>query len=75
MTHCTCILSRRNPLKFTVDEKNNVKLFPEDDEPIDILNIKRGLISALAVPVLEEEQNKKMVSHSVFMHCCNINIR
>lgn len=75
MTHCTYILSRRNPLKFTVDEKNNIKLFPEDDEPIDILNIKRGLISALAVPVLEEEQNKRMVSHSVLMHCCNNNIR
>ncbi|KAI7799465.1 apolipoprotein Bb, tandem duplicate 1 [Triplophysa rosa] len=50
----------KNPLKFTVDEKNEIKLFPEDDEPINILNIKRGLISALAVPLLEEEQNKRM---------------
>nr|XP_055042552.1 LOW QUALITY PROTEIN: apolipoprotein Bb, tandem duplicate 1 [Misgurnus anguillicaudatus] len=50
----------KNPLKFTVDEENDIKLFPEDDEPINILNIKRGLISALAVPVLEEEQNNKM---------------
>ncbi|KAA0708532.1 Apolipoprotein B-100 [Triplophysa tibetana] len=50
----------KNPLKFTVDEQNEIKLFPEDDEPINILNIKRGLISALAVPLLEEDQNKRM---------------
>ncbi|XP_051510342.1 apolipoprotein B-100-like [Myxocyprinus asiaticus] len=50
----------KNPLKFTVEEDNEIKLFPEDDEPVNILNIKRGLISALAVPVLEEDRNKKM---------------
>ncbi|XP_065112864.1 apolipoprotein Bb, tandem duplicate 1 [Paramisgurnus dabryanus] len=50
----------KNPLKFIVDEANGIKLFPEDDEPINILNIKRGLISALAVPVLEEDQKNEM---------------
>ncbi|XP_051954733.1 apolipoprotein Bb, tandem duplicate 1 [Xyrauchen texanus] len=50
----------KNPLKFTVEEDNEIKLFPEDDEPVNILNIKRGLISALAVPVLEEDRNNKM---------------
>ncbi|XP_030628767.1 apolipoprotein B-100 isoform X1 [Chanos chanos] len=50
----------KHPLKVTVKGDNDIKLFPEDDEPINILNIKRGIISALAVPVLEEERNKRM---------------
>lgn len=52
----------RNPLKVIVEGDNDIKLFPEDDELINILNIKRGIISALAVPVLQEDKNKKMVS-------------
>ncbi len=40
----------------------NVKLYPEDGETTTILNIKRGIISALAVPLLEEEKNRNMVS-------------
>uniref|UniRef100_A0A3B4E7Y6 Vitellogenin domain-containing protein n=1 Tax=Pygocentrus nattereri TaxID=42514 RepID=A0A3B4E7Y6_PYGNA len=43
-----------------VEGDNDIKLFPEDGELINILNIKRGIISALAVPVLEEERNKRM---------------
>jgi apolipoprotein B len=39
----------------------DVKLYPEEDESVTILNIKRGIVSALAVPLLEEENNKKMV--------------
>ncbi|CAM4694151.1 unnamed protein product [Leuciscus chuanchicus] len=50
----------KNPLKFTVEGDDDIKLFPEDDEPVSILNIKRGLISALAVPVLEEDRNRRM---------------
>ncbi|KAG1964004.1 apolipoprotein B-100 [Pimephales promelas] len=50
----------KNPLKFTVEGDDDIKLFPEDDEPVNILNIKRGLISALAVPVLEEDRNRRM---------------
>ncbi|MCJ8743816.1 hypothetical protein PDJAM_G00098600, partial [Pangasius djambal] len=50
----------KNPLKVIVESDNDIKLFPEDDELINILNIKRGIISALAVPVLQEEKNKKM---------------
>ncbi|XP_053531616.1 apolipoprotein Bb, tandem duplicate 1 isoform X2 [Ictalurus punctatus] len=50
----------KNPLKVIVEGDNDVKLFPEDDELINILNIKRGIISALAVPVLQEDKNKKM---------------
>ncbi|XP_016105196.1 apolipoprotein B-100 [Sinocyclocheilus grahami] len=50
----------KHPLKFTVEGDDEIKLFPEEDELINILNIKRGIISALAVPVLEEDRNKEM---------------
>lgn len=57
-----CAFLLRNPLKVIVEGDNDIKLFPEDDELINILNIKRGIISAMAVPVLQEEKNKEMVS-------------
>ncbi|KAG7239697.1 hypothetical protein INR49_028633 [Caranx melampygus] len=50
----------RYPLKITVEGQTSVELFPEDDEPVNILNIKRGIVSALMVPVMEEEKNTKM---------------
>ncbi|XP_070836043.1 apolipoprotein B-100 isoform X2 [Chaetodon trifascialis] len=50
----------KNPLKFTVEEVTSVQLYPESDEPVNILNIKRGIISALMVPVIEDEQNSLM---------------
>ncbi|XP_063079429.1 apolipoprotein B-100-like [Engraulis encrasicolus] len=50
----------KNALKVTVEGDNIIKLFPEDDEPVNILNIKRGMISGFAVPVLEEERNNRM---------------
>lgn len=53
----------RNPLKVTVEGESDVKLYPEGDEPVNILNIKRGIVSALMVPIVEEEMTKSMVSH------------
>ncbi|XP_028254055.1 apolipoprotein B-100-like [Parambassis ranga] len=50
----------RYPLKVVVEGVYNVKLYPEDGETTTILNIKRGIISALAVPLLEEDKNKNM---------------
>uniref|UniRef100_A0A3Q3W5I2 Vitellogenin domain-containing protein n=1 Tax=Mola mola TaxID=94237 RepID=A0A3Q3W5I2_MOLML len=50
----------KNPLKIAVEGQTQVKLYPEDDEPVNILNIKRGIVSALLVPVMEEERNKNM---------------
>uniref|UniRef100_A0A3B5BN20 Vitellogenin domain-containing protein n=1 Tax=Stegastes partitus TaxID=144197 RepID=A0A3B5BN20_9TELE len=52
----------KNPLKITVEGQTDVRLYPEDDEPVNILNIKRGIVSALLVPVMEEERNKEMVA-------------
>merc|ERR1712142_393165 len=48
------------PLKVVVEGEYDVKLYPEEGETTTILNIKRGIISALAVPLLEEEKNKIM---------------
>ncbi|XP_028461105.1 apolipoprotein Bb, tandem duplicate 1 [Perca flavescens] len=45
----------RYPLKVVVEGVYDVKLYPEDGETTTILNIKRGIISALAVPLLEED--------------------
>lgn len=39
----------------------DVKLYPDDLETPTILNFKRGIISALAVPLMEEDKNKYMV--------------
>uniref|UniRef100_A0A8D3E8C5 Vitellogenin domain-containing protein n=1 Tax=Scophthalmus maximus TaxID=52904 RepID=A0A8D3E8C5_SCOMX len=50
----------KNPLKFTVEDATSVQLYPETDEPVNILNIKRGIVSALVAPVMEEGQSSFM---------------
>ncbi|KAL7887812.1 hypothetical protein AOLI_G00027860 [Acnodon oligacanthus] len=52
----------KNTLKVMVEDENTVKLFPEEDETINILNIKRGIISALLVPDMEMEKNKNVAT-------------
>ncbi|XP_034755326.1 apolipoprotein Bb, tandem duplicate 1 [Etheostoma cragini] len=49
----------RYPLKVVVEGVYDVKLYPEDGETTTILNIKRGIVSALAVPLLEEDMRTK----------------
>ena len=56
----------RNPLKFTVEQVTRVDLYPEAEEQENILNVKRGIVSALLVPVEEEQHNSHMVSASFF---------
>lgn len=51
----------RNTLKFGVEGHTDVKLFLEEDEPVNILNIKRGIISALMVPETNKAETKEMV--------------
>lgn len=51
----------RYPLKVVVEGEYDVKLYPEDGETSTILNFKRGIVSALAVPSLQEDKNKNMV--------------
>ncbi|XP_062267991.1 apolipoprotein B-100-like [Platichthys flesus] len=50
----------RYPLKVVVEGVYDVRVYPEDGETTTILNVKRGIISALAVPLVEEDKNKKM---------------
>lgn len=38
-----------------------VSIYPQKEEPENIVNIKKGIISALLVPVIEEEHNRIMV--------------
>ncbi|KAL6477969.1 hypothetical protein MHYP_G00138040 [Metynnis hypsauchen] len=52
----------KNPLNFMVEQVTDVSIYPEKDEPENIVNIKRGIISALLAPVLEEEHNNKMTT-------------
>ncbi|XP_067400807.1 apolipoprotein B-100 [Emydura macquarii macquarii] len=48
-------------LKFSTQDGKKVQLYSERDEPMNILNIKRGIISALIVP-METEDNVKTIS-------------
>ncbi|KAF1376723.1 hypothetical protein PFLUV_G00214430 [Perca fluviatilis] len=66
----------KNNLKITVEGQTDVSLYPEDDEPVNILNIKRGIVSALIVPVMEEEKNNKMSTvHGVCPTDFSVNAR
>lgn len=48
-------------MSFVVEQVVKVSIYPEKDEPENVVNIKKGIISALLVPVIEEEHNKIMV--------------
>ncbi|KAM9703097.1 apolipoprotein Bb, tandem duplicate 1 [Menidia menidia] len=66
----------RNPLKVVVEGEYDVKLYPEDGETTTILNFKRGIISALAVPLIEEDKNKNMPTiHGKCKTYYNVNAR
>ncbi|CAL8392229.1 unnamed protein product [Arctogadus glacialis] len=52
----------KNALMFTVDIENAVSLFPEEGEPKSILNAKRGIVSALMVPAMEEDKSRGMTT-------------
>ncbi|KAF3702947.1 Apolipoprotein B-100 [Channa argus] len=51
------------PLKVVVDSVYDVKLYPEDSETTTILNIKRGIISVLGVPLLKEDNENMPTIH------------
>ncbi|KAG7270489.1 hypothetical protein CRUP_032785, partial [Coryphaenoides rupestris] len=49
----------KTALSFMVDGNNQVSLFTEDKgEPISILNAKRGIVSALMVPPMEDKSRE-----------------
>ncbi|KAK9531434.1 hypothetical protein VZT92_010860 [Zoarces viviparus] len=66
----------KNSLKITVEGQTDVQLYSGDDEPVNILNIKRGIVSALIVPAMEEEKDKEMSTvHGVCPTDFSVNAR
>lgn len=45
-----------------MDSETRVQVYPEADEAVNILNIKRGIVSAFMVPIMEEDQSRLVVS-------------
>ncbi|XP_061478674.1 apolipoprotein B-100 [Rhineura floridana] len=56
-------------LKFSIQDGKNVQLYPEDNEPTHILNIKRGIISALIVPMETEDNSQTVSLDTVYGKC------
>ncbi|XP_008116487.2 apolipoprotein B-100 [Anolis carolinensis] len=56
-------------LKFKIKDQNKVQLYAEDDEPMHILNIKRGIISALIVPIETESEAQTLTMDTVYGKC------
>lgn len=55
-----------------VEGEYDVKLYPEVGETTTTLNFKRGIVSALAVPLLEDDENRNMVASFMnknLFHC------
>ncbi|NXX46122.1 APOB protein, partial [Tricholaema leucomelas] len=59
----------KHELKFSIQDVTNVKLYPDEDEPLNILNLKRGIISALLVPAETVENVKTMSMDTVYGKC------
>ncbi|XP_069092107.1 apolipoprotein B-100 [Pleurodeles waltl] len=56
-------------LKFSVPDGEQVLLYPDKGEDVNVLNIKRGIISALLVPVEKEEDQITSSMDTVFGKC------
>uniref|UniRef100_A0A3Q3AEQ2 Vitellogenin domain-containing protein n=1 Tax=Kryptolebias marmoratus TaxID=37003 RepID=A0A3Q3AEQ2_KRYMA len=59
----------KSVLVFHVESDVRVQVYPKTDEPVNILNIKRGIVSAFMVPMVEEDQSRLMVSSTVHGRC------
>uniref|UniRef100_A0A8C5NVH8 Vitellogenin domain-containing protein n=1 Tax=Jaculus jaculus TaxID=51337 RepID=A0A8C5NVH8_JACJA len=59
----------RYELKLAIPEGKQVVLYPEKDEPTHILNIKRGIISTLLVPLETEEAEQVSFLDTVYGNC------
>ncbi|XP_053747096.1 apolipoprotein B-100 [Panthera pardus] len=56
-------------LRLAIPEGKQVLLYPEKEEPKHILNIKRGIISALLVPPETEEDEQVLFLDTVYGNC------
>uniref|UniRef100_A0A8C3VXS5 Apolipoprotein B n=1 Tax=Catagonus wagneri TaxID=51154 RepID=A0A8C3VXS5_9CETA len=59
----------RYELRLVVPEGKQVLLYPEKEEPKHILNIKRGIISALLLPPETEEAKQVLFLDTVYGNC------
>lgn len=59
----------RYELKLAIPEGKQIVLYPDKDEPKYILNIKRGIISALLVPMETEEDKQVLFLDTVYGNC------
>ncbi|XP_004387651.3 apolipoprotein B-100 [Trichechus manatus latirostris] len=59
----------KNELRLTIPAGKQVFLYPGKDEPKHILNIKRGIISALLVPLETEEAKRVLFMDTVYGNC------
>lgn len=59
----------RYELKLAIPEGKQIVLYPDKDEPKYILNIKRGIISALLVPPETEEDQQELFLDTVYGNC------
>ncbi|KFP55088.1 Apolipoprotein B-100, partial [Cathartes aura] len=59
----------KHELKFSIQDGTKVKLYPEKDEPLNVLNLKRGIISALLVPSETVENVKTISMDTVYGKC------
>ncbi|KAM6123152.1 LOW QUALITY PROTEIN: apolipoprotein B-100 [Pterocles gutturalis] len=59
----------KHELKFSIQDGTKVKLYPEKDEPLNVLNLKRGIISALLVPTETVEDVKTISMDTVYGKC------
>ncbi|OXB84376.1 UNVERIFIED_CONTAM: hypothetical protein H355_010803, partial [Colinus virginianus] len=59
----------KHELKFSTQDGTKVKLYPKKDEPLNVLNLKRGIISALLAPTESEENIKTISMDTVYGKC------
>ncbi|XP_074050950.1 apolipoprotein B-100 [Macrotis lagotis] len=59
----------RFELRLSIPDGKQVLLAPEKEEAVHILNIKRGVVSALLVPMDTEEEKQTLILDTVYGNC------
>ncbi|XP_036608394.1 apolipoprotein B-100 isoform X2 [Trichosurus vulpecula] len=59
----------RYDLRLSIPDGKQVLLYPEKEEPAHILNMKRGVVSALLVPMDTEEGKRVLAMETVYGNC------
>ncbi|XP_033859679.3 apolipoprotein B-100-like [Acipenser ruthenus] len=59
----------KNVLKFSIQGGDHVSLYPDSGEPENILNMKRGIITALMAPMESDENIKTIPMDTVYGKC------